>query len=458
MKADSIQKRMMRWYAAAATALTAVLAALLLWGLPAAMSAVARQRLQRDGAAVASKVQVDAGSVTMTDVWISPDTLYTVFSADGVPLFANHSRGWFDAAPFEPGSIQARTEDGQEWLLQDGTVDAAGGTAAYVRTGTPAGSSADAMQALAVMLAIAVPLTAAAALLISRRIARSSLTPLQEMARAAQDISSGDLSRRLPAHGSDDEVGRLETALNTMLDSLETSIEREKQFTADASHELRTPLSVILGAAQTSLDNESATAADHAAALRIVYRKGTEMQALLSQMLLLARGDAQTKFMEISTFDLSEVVQDIADESEQAAAARDVAIVTDLQPDLNVSGDLMLITRAVLNLVDNGIKYGRQGGWLRIALQAKDGFAVLRVQDNGEGIRPEHLPHVFDRFYRADSSRSSGGFGLGLALVERIAHLHGGSVSAESELGSGSTFRLILPLAKADTARQSPQR
>lgn len=435
------------WFAAAVLCLVAGLSVLLYAVLAPAAVTTAEQRVSRDAEAVSGQISLSDGTLAMTEVTISPDTLYTVYSASGQPVFTNHHRMWFNDAPFTDGRTYETTAGSEEWVLDDHAIlDEDGTVQGYIRVGAPIGSLSDLPQVLVLILVIVLPVTVVCALIAGAAVSRRSLQPIAEMTETAEEIRAGDYARRLTSHGTQDEVGKLETTLNDMLDSLETSIEREKQFTSDASHELRTPLAVILGASQTVLDNPDADAADYAAAMRIVYRKGTEMQALLSQMLLLARGHSQRKFMELTCLDYSEIVQDIAEEFAAAAARRNIRLETDIQPDVQITGDLMLITRAVMNLAENGIKYGRQGGWLRLTLRVEDGSAVLTVADNGRGIHPQDLPHIFDRFYRADTSRSSAGSGLGLALVERISSLHGGSVSVRSTPGKGAAFRLELPL------------
>lgn len=458
MKSASIQKRLALWFTLTIVVLLAVFSLLIYAALTPTITNLARQRVIRDGAAVAEQVHLTDGALSVNQVLISPDTLYTIYTADGSPAFANHRQRWFNDQPIDEDAIVQIEAGGQEWILQDSAVAGPdGSTLAYVRAGIPLGAYTDTSTALITILLIAVPLLAAAALILGRRIVRRSLQPIAEMTQTAEEIGAGDFSRRLTPHGTNDEVGRLETTFNHMLDSLETSMEREKQFTSDASHELRTPLAVIIGASQTSLENNEASAADLAAAMRIIYKKSTDMQAMLSQMLLLARGDSQEKFMELTRLNVSEIVQDIAEEFDDAAAKKRIDIQTDIAPEVEITGDLMLVTRAVMNLVDNGIKYGSEGGWLRIGLKAQGGQAVLTVSDNGEGIRPENLSHIFERFYRADNSRSSSGFGLGLSLVERIAELHHGSVSVESVFGRGSIFILRLPAAAPKNGRQRLQ-
>lgn len=456
MKALSFRRRLTLWYTLAVITLLAAFFIFIWSTLTPTVRASVRDRVAEDTAAVSGSLHTEGGIMTMDEVLISPDTLYTVYGADGEARYANHHQRWFTGTPLQEGSVRTVTAGGQEWILADSTVmDTDGNTAAFVRAGAPVGANADTEGALFRILLVALPLLGAAALLIGLRITAGSLQRIDRIRTAAEEIRQGELSRRLAVRDTNDELGQLEQTFNSMLDSLEESMAREKQFTSDASHELRTPLAVIIGAAQTTLSCKDAGPEDYAAALRIIYRRGTDMQAMLSQMLLLARGDAQASMMEHSRFNLSETVQDILDETAQRAAEKNIRLKAAIAPDIYVTGDLMMMTRAIMNLLDNAVQYGRQDGWAEVALTQNDRGVCLAVTDNGGGIAAEDLPHIFDRFYRADNSRASSGFGLGLALTKRIAELHGGSIRAESTAGAGSTFTLELPPADTEDAQSS---
>lgn len=456
MKNLSFRRRLTLWYTLTVVILLAVFFIFIYSTLAPTVQASVRERVDEDMSAVSASLYTDEMGLHMEEVLISPDTLYAVYAPDGAALYANHHQRWFLGAPLDEGVVRTVTAGGQEWVLQDSTVMGNDGTVtAYVRTGAPVGANTDTTSALFRILLIALPLGGVCALLIGMRMTAGSLRRIDDITRAAEEIRQGDFSRRLAVHGTNDEIGRLECTFNSMLDSLEESMAREKQFTSDASHELRTPLAVILGAAQTTLEHVGAQSEDYAAALRIIYKRGTDMQSMLSQMLLLARGDAQASMMEHSRLNLSDIVLDISEEFAQQAAERRMQLETAVDPDICICGDLMMMTRAVMNLLSNAIRYGREGGWIRVSLREEGARAVLRVADNGEGIRSEDLPHIFDRFYRADGSRASSGFGLGLALAKRITELHEGSICADSTAGAGTVFTLTLPLASREADQSS---
>lgn len=450
MKGWTIRQKMTFWYMLTIICLLCAFFALLYGTLTPAIVRGVQERIEQDAVSIGPSVADADGKLKMDDVVISVDTLYTVYTPDGVPAFANHELTWFTDTPFVENATHQVHASGQDWVLHDGAINRDGTLTAFVRTGAPLGSYANTASALLLIFLIAIPAGAAAALFIGRQIAKRSLQPIDEITRTAEEIRQGDLTRRISLPETQDEVGHLASAFNEMLDSLETAFTREKQFTSDASHELRTPLAVIIGAAQTSLGERTLPISEYKAALRTIYKRGVDMQTMLSQMLLLARGHEQTKLMEITTINMSDLVRDIAEEFIDMAAKKQIEIHLDIQEMVFIEGDLMLMTRAVMNLIDNGIKYGKQHGWLLIILRGPDGRAVLVVQDNGHGIRAQDIPHIFDRFYRGDASRSSAGNGLGLSLTERIIELHKGSISVQSNVDEGSIFRVELPLKEAD--------
>lgn len=282
-------------------------------------------------------------------------------------------------------------------------------------------------------------------------LARASLAPVDAFVQAAQEITAGNLGQRLPVRSPHDELGRLAVAFNDLLARLEVAFaEREetlshqRRFVADASHELRTPLTSILGYARMlrmwglndpAVARESVTAMDH---------EGTRMSELVEGLLSLARGDEGVR-PERGSFDLREVAEG-AVEAARTVANGKVAIALEL-PEHPVSAefDRDRIFQAVAILLDNAVKYTPAGGTVTVAVEAIDRGAEVRVTDTGPGIPAEHLPRIFERFYRVNEARTAGGAGLGLAIALQIAEAHGGRIDVASCPGSGSTFTLHLP-------------
>ncbi len=284
-------------------------------------------------------------------------------------------------------------------------------------------------------------------------LARRALRPLENIASTAEYIgSSQDLSQRLQIRGPNDEVGRLSRAFNAMIGRLDAAFAAQKQFIADSSHELRTPLTVIRGNLDIMKRDDSVESRRES--LAAMDQESARMGKIVEDLMLLAQIDgAHTP--RCDRVPLDEVVLQVYNQSRVLAA--DKQVVLGHVDAVTVLADHDRLVQMLLNLVDNAIKYTPAGGVITIECRAPSmqtaGFATLSVRDTGIGIAPEHLPHIFDRFYRVDKARSraQGGTGLGLAIVQSIAEAYGGRVTVESTLGQGSTFTVILPAAQTDS-------
>jgi len=377
---------------------------------------------------------------------------FSVYGLDHRIIERNHMLTWLDELPVLAGASRIVRVDGTDWMVYDTEAREENQTVAYVRVSTKLDAIPEATGETLVLFAILLPFGCALALFVGFSIARRALRPVAEMTKAASAIAKGDLSRRVVAPETHDEIGNLASTFNEMITSMQNAIERERQFSSDASHELRTPLAVILASAEAALADD-ATDAERQQALEDIMHDGGRMQMTLTQLLMLARGAEQAKAMEFSDIDLGEFVEDIAEACQAEADSREISLHIDSGTGVIVQADLLLLTRAALNLVTNAIKYGRPGGNVWVASKAAADKAVLSVRDDGIGIAPEHLPHVFERFYQVDPARSEEGSGLGLAFVKYIAELHNGSVSVQSVLGGGTEFLLSLPLSQAPQQR-----
>jgi heavy metal sensor kinase len=251
-----------------------------------------------------------------------------------------------------------------------------------------------------------------------------------------------------------DEVGRLAATFNRMLDRLERSFARQRQFTADASHELRTPLAMLTSEAELALSRER-TADEYRQALSSVRSDADRMTRLVNELLLLARAEAGQEQLELEPLALDELAADVVEAMQPLAETRGVRLERGCLEAVRVRGDQSRLTQLLVNLVDNGLKYTPAGGRVTVSVGPEDGQAVLRVADNGPGIAAEHLPHLFERFYRVDKARSraAGGTGLGLAISRWIVEAHGGQVSVASQTGAGTTFTVQLPRLVAERAQ-----
>ena len=282
----------------------------------------------------------------------------------------------------------------------------------------------------------------AAAAYIATRVARSGLRPLGEMTRSFQRVGPTHLNERVAPAGWPRELQPLALAFDGMLDRLEDSFTRLSQFSADLAHELRTPIANIRGEAEVSL-TRARTPDEDREVIESTVAECERLSGIIDSLLFLARAEAADRHVERQRFDGRAAVQKIATYYESVAEERNITVACAGEGELYA--DPVLFGRALSNLVENALRFSRDGGRIDISLAVRDGHSEVSVSDNGCGIAEHDLPRVFDRLYRGDRSRSSQGAGLGLALVKSIAELHGGSAAIESELGRGTTVTLVFP-------------
>lgn len=276
-------------------------------------------------------------------------------------------------------------------------------------------------------------------------LASRAIRPVEDISATALKIAGGDLSQRINAADTESELGRLAAVLNSTFARLEAAFAHQSRFTSDASHELRTPVSVILAQVQTVLSRER-SGAEYREALEACQRAALRMRRLTESLLELARLDAGQQPMKHETFDLARVARDCVELVRPLAAERGLELKCDL-PVAECVGDSERIGQVATNLLTNAIHFNREHGQVRISTRAENGSVLLTVEDTGVGIPAEDLPHIFERFYRVDKSRSriQGRTGLGLAIAKAIVDAHSGTVEVSSQPGHGSSFNVKLP-------------
>ncbi|RUL84924.1 sensor histidine kinase [Tautonia sociabilis] len=276
-------------------------------------------------------------------------------------------------------------------------------------------------------------------------LAGRSLAPVQRMTEAARRISAENLGERLAPAGPGDELDLLAETLNAMLDRIDQAFAATRRFTADAAHELRTPLAAIRTEAEVAL-LAPRPPEEYREALRSVVEEADRLSRLADRLLLLSREDAG-RALDRRPVRLDEAVREAAEAAAVAAGRAGVSLRVGPLCPAEVAGDPDLIRQVFDNLLDNAVKYTPAGGEVAVTARREGGRAVIEVRDTGVGIAGDALPRIFDRFYRADPSRSrrTGGTGLGLSIARAVVERHEGTIGVESDPGVGSTFRVAIP-------------
>src|SRR5438132_8645523 len=302
------------------------------------------------------------------------------------------------------------------------------------------------MQELLMVLAVSVPMALAVAAGLGYFLARKALAPMQQLHRLTQKITAERLDRRLPVIHASDELGTLTQTINAMIGRLEHSFAEIRRFTADASHELRTPLTAIRTEAEVALRRPMSTA-EYRQLLGSILEECERLTRLTDQLLTLSRQEAAAPRLLSETVDLGGLVETVAEAMRPLALAKGLQWQVSGNGTLLVRGDDVRLRQVFYNLLDNAIKYTPEGGTVEIWTEARDKNAVVTVRDTGIGIAPEHLPRVFDRFYRVDKARSRDqcGTGLGLSIARTIVAGHGGQIELASVAEQGTTCTVTLP-------------
>lgn len=367
-----------------------------------------------------------------------------LYDTQGRLLAPKVTRGIQVDSLLEDQTIKTASSGRERWMIYD--VYSEGEDAGFwVRGMISMTEYGQALGNLPILFGSALPLLAVLAALGGFRITRRAFRPVTQMAETARAIGTGsDLSQRIETDGRGDELNQLGDTMNEMLARLQASFEAERQFSSDVSHELRTPIAVIRSQCEFALSGQAGEE-EKREAFEAVLKQSERMNSIVSQLLLLSRAENGKFVPEREPVELNVLCETVCEELEAMAVERQVKLAWNTE-ELQITGDETLLIRMVNNLVSNAIRYNRPGGSAEVSLRKRGKYAVLTVRDTGIGIRREDLGQIFNRFYRADRSRSSEGTGLGLSMAAWIARVHGGSIRAESVYGEGSVFTAELPI------------
>jgi two-component system, OmpR family, heavy metal sensor histidine kinase CusS len=279
-------------------------------------------------------------------------------------------------------------------------------------------------------------------------LANRALKPIGQITRMAEQVRvSGDLTQRIHYQGTtDDELEQLAAMFDEMLDSLQATFEHEKRFTADASHELRTPLTALKGRLHVTL-SQPRTADMYEETLQAIEQEVDRLIRLSSDLLLLSQLEQRHQTLHLEPIDLSDLLAAIAEQIQPLADLQHLQLSTHIAPDLQIQGSPDHLIRLFLNLLDNAVKHTSAQGKVSLTAIMQEHSIQVSVSDTGIGIAAEHLPHLFERFYRVEKSRSRtiGGTGLGLAIAQEIVHRHQGAIAVQSQPGQGTTVTVTFP-------------
>ena len=348
---------------------------------------------------------------------------------------------------------------GGQMLIVSHAFRNARGTSWLIESGSPLDTVQAVLRHVIYVMAITLLLAVAVAVIGGYFLVGRALAAVDHLSRSAERISSQNLSERLPEVQTGDEIERLSLALNRMIQRLDEAFQHSKRFVADASHELRTPLTVLRGELEALVEREPLQGVVRER-LGSLLEEVDRLAKVVEGLLILSRLDAGEAQGESVRVDLARLTISTADQMGLLAEDKRIAISREAPAPVMVEGDRTRLKQVIVNLLDNAIKYTPEGGKVTLQVRAEGTHAVLDVVDNGIGIAPEMLPHVFERFFRADKARSRdlGGAGLGLAIVQSICTAHGGVVSVHSKEGQGSQFTVVLPLALAPGDQRHPEK
>ena len=360
----------------------------------------------------------------------------------------------FDAKSVSPARLEAPASwqkeimpNGTRLFVYGMTYTNPEGMKFSIQAGASSNPIQKVLRSLLETLSIALPLIVAAAIAGGYFLMRRALRPLRQIATVAETITSRNLNERMPGPGTGDEIEQLAESINRMMARLEDSFQQIHRFSADASHEIRTPLAILRGELKDLLRTPHLTTnvRDSAAS---ALEEAERLSRIVEQLLEMTRLEAGETLSNLQRFDLGEMTHTAVEQLRLLADEKHVGLRFEGTRDLYIKGDPIRMRQVVVNLVDNAIKYTPAGGSILVSSIVTGNKAVLEVRDTGIGIPESDIPHVFERFYRVDGDRSRqlGGTGLGLAIVKSICTVFGGVVSVHSELGTGTTFHLELPL------------
>ena len=372
-----------------------------------------------------------------------------VYSSDGNLIFGRYPTGFPEKTGLTDQSLQTISADGNNWYTYDYLVKSTKHESVIVRGIASIDAVGETINTITLSTILIFPILLLLATIGGYRITKIAFRPVKKITFAAAKINVGDdLSKRIGLTDSSDEISELAETFDAMFDRLQKSFERERQFTADASHEMRTPTAVIMSQSEyalSKLENKE----EVQESLNIILRQSQKMAKMISHLLLLSHTKNYESKLTFEEFDFSELAEMVVAEMNLTAKSEEIELISEVQPDLQIRADHELMIRLLINLISNGIKYGEKGGFVKLSISKINNQLVGSVSDNGIGIAEENLDKIWDRFYQVNPSRTadnSDSMGFGLSMVKWIVESHNGTINVQSVLGEGTTFLFRIPL------------
>lgn len=443
----TIKSKITLWYASFLLILLVIFSIILYFSISGLLHNSNEDLLRADADQVTSLLRFEGNVIRFDEPYkiITTNTYFVVFDMKGNAGLESEILPELVNLPIEDGEIRYLTIENIRWAAYDKPLEFNGNTLGWIRVSRSMENLMATLNNLRTIIFISIPLYILFASLGGLFLANRALRPIDDITKTAGKISKGDLNQRLKKPRTEDEVGRLTVTFNEMLDKLEAFIKKERQFTSDASHELRTPLSIISAQAEQSLSGSKETK-EYKNALKKILRESKKMSYVISQLLMLYRSEEGKYKLDSEVLELNVIMEEIIKEYSNIALEKEISVNFKARGKIKLMGDQTLITRLIINLVDNAINYSKKNGEVAVSLMKENDFAVIKIEDKGTGIAKEDLPFIFDRFYQADKARGGQGSGLGLSIVKWIVEIHKGEIKVESKLNRGSKFIVRLPL------------
>ncbi|HWT76463.1 MAG TPA: HAMP domain-containing sensor histidine kinase [Mobilitalea sp.] len=442
-----IRTKMMLWYTLLTSVLLIIFIPILYSSISNSLYSDAKSLLRSTVSSAQSGIEYENGTVSWDENTVISGNMPTfVTNRNNQILYQNSNLQELMDVPFVPGVIRTLEYSGKKWMVLDETVSKENTIVADVRAFIPLKSLEHTLYKIKIIIIISIPLYLLITVFGGLFIAKKALQPINTITQTAKIIGRGDLASRITQVENHDEVGELSETFNEMLEKLEESFNKQKRFASDASHELRTPVAIIMAYSEALLSDSDLLQNKSVLekSLHTIYQESERMNSIIAQLLMLTRGYEGRYQLVKEQIDICEVIDNVINQLEETAKEAKINISFITSEPILIKADQSLITHMMLNLVENAIKYGREGGhvWVRTEIQEEE--VIVTIEDDGIGIEPEHLKHIFERFYRADQSRDRRGTGLGLSIVKWIVSEHEGRIEVNSQIEKGTTFIIRL--------------